>query len=110
MGSRASTCSRRDRTTRPSATMFILAIVSRMTLLTNWPIGSNVVRRVDVTFIDLVFWNELVDVDRARALDLDGLDLLVLDDHVVALGDLIAAHSVLPRNNLAGFGIDVLLF
>src|SRR5262249_40558786 len=42
-------------------------------LLTNRAIRGNVVGRVDITLIDLIFWNELVNIDGARAFDLDGL-------------------------------------
>src|SRR5262249_523555 len=72
-------------------------------LLTNRAIRGNVVGRVDITLIDLIFWNELVDVDGAGALDLNGFYFLILDNHVLALGDLIAAHHVLPRDDLASF-------
>src|SRR5262249_32615428 len=79
-------------------------------LLTNRAIRGKVVRRVDVTLIDFIFWNELVDINGPRALDLNGLYFLILNDHVLALGDLVAAHRVLPRDDLASFRIDVLLF
>jgi len=78
--------------------------------LTHRPIRGYVIGRVDVALIDLIFWNELVDVDGPRALDLNGLYLLILNNHVLALGDLVAAHHVVPRDHLASFGIDVLLF
>src|SRR5215470_9096573 len=78
--------------------------------LTHRPIRGYVVGRLDVALIDLIFWNELVDVDGPRALDLNGLYLLTLNNHVLALGDLVAAHHVVPRDHLASFGIDVLLF
>jgi hypothetical protein len=50
-----------------------------------------------------------VNIDRPSALDLNGLYLHILNNHVLTLGDLIAAHHVVPRNDLASFGIDVLL-
>jgi hypothetical protein len=40
---------------------------------------------------------------------LNGLELLVLDKEILALADLIASRSVLPRDDLAGLGIHVLL-
>src|SRR5262245_60808188 len=85
-------------------------MVSRMTAKASWPTGRNVVRRVDVPLIDLILWNELVNIDGPRALDLDGLYLLIFNDHVLALCNLIAAHHVIPRDDLASLGIDVLLF
>src|SRR5262249_54894727 len=78
-------------------------------LLTNRTIRGNVVGRVDITLIDLIFWNELVNIDGARAFDLDGLYFLILNNHVLALCDLIAAHHVVPRDDLAGLRIDILL-
>src|SRR6516164_6696319 len=78
-------------------------------LLTNRAIRGNVVGRVDITLIDLIFWNELVNIDGARAFDLDGLYFLILNNHVLALCDLIAAHHVVPRDDLAGLRIDILL-
>ena len=73
----------------------------RESLLTNLAIGGNVVRRIDIPLIELTFWNKSVNIDGARALDLYGLYLLILNNHVLALGDLIAAHHVFPRNDLA---------
>ena len=40
------------------------------------------------------------------ALDLDGFEFLVLDDQVLALGDLVAAALVLGADRLTGFLID----
>ena len=39
--------------------------------------------------------NELVDINGPRALDLNGLYLLILNNHVLALGNLVAAHHAL---------------
>jgi hypothetical protein len=41
----------------------------RKSLLTNLAIRGNVIWRVDITLIDLVFRNELVNIDRPRALN-----------------------------------------
>src|SRR5262249_44853675 len=79
-------------------------------LLTNRAIRGNVVGRVDITLIDLIFWNELVNIDGARAFDLDGLYFLILNNHVLALCDVIVAHHVVPRDGVAGLRIDILLF
>src|SRR5262249_38599351 len=35
---------------------------------------------------------------------------IILNNHVLALCDLIAAHHVVPRDHLAGLRIDILLF
>jgi hypothetical protein len=42
----------------------------------------------------------------ARSRNLNGLYLLILNGHILALSDLIAAHHVVPRDDLASFGID----
>jgi hypothetical protein len=42
-------------------------------LLTNRAIGGDVVRGVDITLIDLIFWNELVNINCASAFNLNGL-------------------------------------
>src|SRR5207245_9396130 len=73
-------------------------------------VSGNVIGGVDVTLIDLVFGNELVNIDRPSTLNLNGLYLLILNNHVLAFRDFIATHHVVSRDNLASFGIDVLLF
>jgi hypothetical protein len=44
-----------------------------------------------------------------RAFNLNGLELLVFDDEILAFADLIASRNVLPRDDFAGLGIHVLL-
>jgi hypothetical protein len=93
--------------------MFNFAMVSRMTAkasCTNLTVRGNVIGGVDITLIDLVFGNKLVNIDRPSALDLNGLYLLILNNHVLILGDLVATNHVVPGDDLASFGIDVLLF
>ena len=79
-------------------------------LLTNLTIRGNVVRRVDITLIDLGFRDESVNIDCVSALDLNRRYLLILNNHVLAFCNFIAAHHVVPRDDLASFGIDILLF
>src|SRR5215471_11703213 len=67
------------------------------------------VRRVDIALVDLALRNELVDVDGPRAFKLNGFELLVFDDEMLAFADLIPSRSVLPRDDLASLGIHVLL-
>ena len=50
-----------------------------------------------------------VDLDGVGALDLDCFELRILNDEVVALGQLEAAAFVLGGNRLAGLFIDELL-
>jgi hypothetical protein len=52
----------------------------RKGILSNLTIGGDVIRRVDVAIIDLVSWNELINVDGPRALDLHSLKFFVLND------------------------------
>jgi hypothetical protein len=51
----------------------------------------------------------LVDVDGPRAFNLNGLELLVLKNELLAVADFIASRNVLPRDDLAGLGIHILL-
>src|SRR5215470_13722276 len=78
-------------------------------ILSDLTIRRDVVRRIDIALVDLAPRNELVDVDGARAFKLNGLELLVLDKKILAFADLIAARSVLPRDDLPSLGIHVLL-
>jgi len=81
--------------TQPSATIFILAMVSRMTaksILSDLTVGRDVVRRVDIALVDLAPRNELVDIDGPRAFNLNGLELLVLDNEILAFPDLIESR------------------
>jgi hypothetical protein len=66
-------------------------------------------RRIYIALVDLTPRNELVDVDGPRAFNLNGLELLVLENEILALADLIASRNVLPRDDLAGLGIHILL-
>ena len=78
-------------------------------ILSDLTVGHDVVRRIDIALVDLAPWNELVDVHGSRAFNLNGLELLVLDKEILAFADLIPSRNVLPRNDLAGLGIHVLL-
>jgi hypothetical protein len=51
----------------------------------------------------------LIDFDGAGAFDLDGVKFLVLDNEILSFGNLIPPRYVLPRNNIARFGIHILL-
>ena len=64
-------------------------------LLAGLAVRHDVIGAVEVALVDLIDGHELVDVERVRALDLDGLDLLGLDLDVLALGDFVAATLVL---------------
>jgi hypothetical protein len=53
--------------------------------------GDDVVRALIVALVDVFLGDELVDVDRVRALDLDRLKLLGLDLDILAARQLVAA-------------------
>src|SRR5262249_35193129 len=59
-------------------------------LLTDFAVGSEVVRAAQIELVDLSLRHELVDLDRALALDRDGLELFGLKLDVLALADLVA--------------------
>jgi hypothetical protein len=92
--------------------MPILAIVSandREGVLPNLAVGSDVVGGVYIAVVDLTARHELIDFNGPAAFDLHGIDLLVFDDEVLALRYLVATGRVLSRDDVTGFGIDVLL-
>jgi hypothetical protein len=47
--------------------------------------------------------------DGPRAFNLNGLELLVLDNEILAFSDLIASRNVLARDHVASLGIHILL-
>ena len=51
----------------------------------------------------------MIDFDGPIAFDLHGVDLLVLDDEVLAFRNFVAARDVFPRHHVPRFGIHVLL-
>src|SRR3546814_772988 len=76
-------------------------------LLGDLVVGHQVVGRVVPDPVDRRGGDELVDVDGARALEADRLELLVLDDHVAAFLGIVAAHLVFFPHRLVGLGVDV---
>jgi hypothetical protein len=76
-------------------------------VLTNLAVGSDVVGGVDIAVVDLTARHELIDFNGPGAFDLHGIDLLVFDDEVLALRYLVATGRVLSRDDVTGFGIDV---
>ena len=81
----------------------------RKGILSDLTIRRDVVRRIDIALVDLALRNELIDVDGSRAFNLNGLELLVLYNEILAFADLIPSRNVLPRDDLAGPGIHILL-
>jgi hypothetical protein len=82
----------------------------RKGILPDLTIGGDVIRRVDVTIIDFVSRNELIDFNGPGTLDFDSLKFFVLNDEVLSFSDLITARDVLAGDFLTSFGIDILLF
>jgi hypothetical protein len=72
-------------------------------------IGCDVVGRVNVAIIDLVSRNELINLNRSRALDFDSLKLFVLNDEVLPLSDLVTTCDVVTGDHFTRFRIDILL-
>jgi hypothetical protein len=77
-----------------------------------FPRGSiaDVVRNVAIELVDLIPRHELVDLDRVRASDRDGLQLVIGYFDVAALAHLVALDDVFVADRLAGHGIELAIF
>ena len=95
-------CSRDVNTIFPMATMPSLRIAS----LTNFTVGGDVIRAIQVEFIDLVPGHELIDVDCALALDCDGFQFLGVDLDVLILADLVPLDDVGRLDLIPGLRIN----
>ena len=71
--------------------------------------GREVIGVVEVDRVDLVQVHELLDLDRARLLGVQCLELLGLDHHVLVRADLVALDDVVVGHFLAIRGADALL-
>ena len=80
----------------------------RESLLADALARRDVIGRVVVARVDLGAGHEFVDVDRMRALDLDLVELVVVDEQVRILGDGVALGLVLVLDHVPGFGVDEL--
>src|SRR5262249_46066567 len=69
----------------------------------------DIVRRIEVTIVDLRTRHEAVDLDRVGTLDLDRLDLRVFDLDVLSLGHFVAAADVFLLDRISSLGIYKLL-
>src|SRR5262245_34289906 len=113
LGSSEMTCSRDVNTTLPRATIPSCFIASRITakrLLPDVAIGDNVVRAVQIEFVDRFLRHELIDLDRAFAFDRDRLEFLGIDLEVLVLTDLVAFDDVIGVDFFFGVGIDLAVF
>src|SRR5467141_684276 len=79
----------------------------RESLPADLALGGDIVRSVPIELIDLVPGHELIDLDRVRAPDLNGLQFIVIYLDAVALVDFVALDDVLLTNQLAGYGIKL---
>src|SRR5712672_891466 len=89
-------------------------------ILANFVIRTDVVRAIEIPFIDLIARDETIYIDRVTALDGNGVEFLVLDHDVFVLRILVAAsfvgtlyyltrrviHSLLAQS-ITGFFIDL---
>src|SRR5213078_1073669 len=78
-------------------------------LLPDRLVGHDVIRSVEEALVDLGPRHKAVDLDGVGAFDLDRFELGILDDEVLAFGDLVAAAFVFGGDRLAGLFIDELL-
>src|ERR1700730_10537510 len=76
-------------------------------LLTDLSVRGNVIGIVQVQFVDLLPRHELVDVDRALALDLDSFELLGIKLDILALADFVALDDICGIDLVAAFRIDL---
>jgi hypothetical protein len=76
-------------------------------MLTDLSVRGNVIGIVQVQFVDLVLGHELVDVDRALALDRDSFELLGIKLDIFTLSDLIALDDICRIHLIGRFGIDL---
>ena len=70
---------------------------------------AEVVNLVEILPLDLLGLQELDDVDRVRRRRLEGFELLGLEQHVLALRELVAFDDLLARHDFAAAGVDQLL-
>src|SRR5215472_4768709 len=71
--------------------------------------GAEVVSALEVQRIHLFGGNELSDLDCLRGGILERLQLVLVEDDVLILGELVALYHVVPRNRLVILRADVLL-
>ena len=76
-------------------------------LLADLAIGHNEIWVAHIDFVDLGFWDKLVDLDGALALDRDGFQLLRVELDVFALVDLEAFDDVGLFDLVTRFGIHL---
>ena len=79
----------------------------RERLLPDLAIRHDVIGIVEIELVDLLARHELVDLDRALALDRDRFQLFRLELEVLALADLVALDDVGRLDLVAGVGIDL---
>jgi hypothetical protein len=69
----------------------------------------NIVRGVEIDRIDLVAVDEARKVDDLRAFDLQGLQLLVADQHILIAVMFVSLGDLRPFDDLARLAVDQLL-
>ena len=65
-----------------------------------------VIRLVEIDAVDFRHRHEFLDVDGVGAFQRHVVELVVLDQHVLALLELVALDAIFGFDRLAGFGVD----
>jgi hypothetical protein len=81
----------------------------RKRLLSDRLARGDVIGGIEEALVDLRARHEAVDLDGVGALDLDRVQLGIIDDEVLTLGDLITAAFIFGGDRFAGLLIDELL-
>ncbi len=74
--------------------------------LGNVVLRHDVIRLVEIDAVDFRHRHEFLDVDAVGALQCHVVELVFLDQYVLALVDLVALDPILGLDRLAGLGID----
>ena len=78
-------------------------------LFANLAVRSNVIGAVEVEFIDLGLWHELINFEGTGAFKRNGLKFLRLNFDVLTLADFVTFDDVGGLDLIAGIGVDLLV-
>jgi hypothetical protein len=68
--------------------------------------GNEMVGHVPIEAVDRGARHEFLDIDDAGRFELHGIELFLVEQHVLALGDVEPLHQITARAHLASAGID----
>jgi len=71
--------------------------------------GGDVIRPVEIAFVDIGLGHEALDINGVRALDFHGIKLLVVDRDILATAELVATPLVIGIDDLPGLRVNHLL-